>query len=207
VRVRRIVDLFFDNRVMQTFIKAAPALKELAMLGKITSGIRAWGPELPYDVIVVDAFSTGHFQALLNAPRGMAELIQSGPMGEQSRNMVEVLGRNDLVQYKVVTLAEELPAAEAIEQVQQLKNSFQVTSEIILNRYYESPISTEEVASARQKDLNQSAAQFAEYLENLLRRQESQLNWLQQQNPIEKVLPWVLQSETQKVINTLQGRL
>ncbi len=40
VRVKPIVDLFFDNRVMRTFIRAAPALKEFylkAKHGKIMS--------------------------------------------------------------------------------------------------------------------------------------------------------------------------
>ncbi len=37
---------------------------ELAILGKATSHIRHYGPELPHEAVVIDAYATGHFRAL-----------------------------------------------------------------------------------------------------------------------------------------------
>src|SRR5262245_18910076 len=36
IKVERLVDLFFSNRITQSLIGAAPALRELALMGKIT---------------------------------------------------------------------------------------------------------------------------------------------------------------------------
>src|SRR5262249_44880493 len=49
IKIERVVKLFFDNKVMRALVQAAPALKELALLGKVTSGPRRIGPPLPYD--------------------------------------------------------------------------------------------------------------------------------------------------------------
>src|SRR5690606_4499899 len=71
LKVEKVADLFFENPVMRTFLNVAPALTELAILGKITSHPRRHGPPLPYDCLVIDAYATGHFLALLDAPAGM----------------------------------------------------------------------------------------------------------------------------------------
>ena len=156
IRVRKLVDLFFENKIMRTFIRAAPALKELAILGKITSGIRDWGPPLDFDRIIVDGFSTGHFLALLQAPVGMADLIESGPMGEQSRRIRDVLGRSDLSQYYIVALPEEFPVVETIELKAELQAHFKIDAKIICNRLYDTTLTT----SWLEQFANQPVAEF-----------------------------------------------
>lgn len=132
VRVPSLVDLFFGNPVTRALIRAAPGLFELALTGKITSGIRKIGPPLSYDWVVVDGFSMGHFLALLRAPKGMAEAIPFGPMGEQSLSIMKVL--IEVARYFVVSLPEELPTSETAELTQKLKVEFGVMPEIVLNR-------------------------------------------------------------------------
>jgi anion-transporting ArsA/GET3 family ATPase len=61
-------------------IQVAPGLLEIAQLGQITSGFRKHGPQFNFDEIVIDAPATGHFLSLLRAPRGLAQVIGSGPM-------------------------------------------------------------------------------------------------------------------------------
>lgn len=134
LKVESLVNLFFENRVMKTFVDVAPALAEIAILGKLTSGIRKHGPPLDYDFIVVDAFSTGHFKSLLEAPQGLAEVIQMGPMGEQSKGIVEVLSNPKFTQFHLVTLPEALPAKEASELGEYLQKKWNADLEIILNK-------------------------------------------------------------------------
>jgi anion-transporting ArsA/GET3 family ATPase len=79
LKIERVVKMFFDNKVMRALVQAAPALRELALLGKITSGVRHVGPALTYDEIVVDAYATGHFRALWRAPIGWPKPSPLGP--------------------------------------------------------------------------------------------------------------------------------
>src|SRR6185437_1985600 len=114
LRVEAVVNLFFDNKIMKALIQAAPGLKELAILGKVTSAPRRVGPALPYDDLVIDAFSTGHFRSLWRAPMGLAEAIPFGPMGEQSRSIVSVLKNPEQSRYYVAMIPEELPVTEGL---------------------------------------------------------------------------------------------
>ncbi|MCB0412464.1 MAG: ArsA family ATPase [Bdellovibrionales bacterium] len=136
IKVEKIVDLFFDNKVMTALIQAAPALKELAILGKLTSGVRGIGPKLPYDLIIIDCYSTGHFKSLLLAPRGMKEAIPFGPMGEQCRSIEETLRDPQITSIWVVTLPEELPVNETLELNAFLTDEMQLQPSTVLNRLY-----------------------------------------------------------------------
>ncbi len=205
VKIEKIVQLFFDNRVMRAFVRAAPALKELAILGKVTSGIRSWGPPLKYDVIVVDAFATGHFMALVKAPIGMAELIEGGPMGEQSRQIHKVLRRPDLCEYWVVTLPEELPVSEAAELAQDIQKTLGQKAKILCNRYYDPQLDESEMTAL--SSANATLNSFATYLAELLQRQKNQMVNLIRLVGRVKTLPMVLSSDTRLVINTIEAKL
>ncbi|PWU22382.1 MAG: arsenical pump-driving ATPase [Bdellovibrio sp.] len=135
--------LFFENNVSKTLIQVAPGLSEIAILGKITSGPpRNVGPKMPYDVLVVDAFATGHFLALLKAPFGFSQAIRFGPMGEQTRSMIEVIQNSDLCRYLLVTLAEDLPVAETKELKGDLEKFIPVKAHVAVNRWLEPPPGT-----------------------------------------------------------------
>src|SRR5271165_3200118 len=59
LKVPKLYDIFFQNKVMKAFMNAAPAVSELSILGKLTSEIRGvFASE--YDVYIVDCYSTGH---------------------------------------------------------------------------------------------------------------------------------------------------
>jgi anion-transporting ArsA/GET3 family ATPase len=64
LKLERLYKIFFENKVMRALVNVAPGLGEIAILGKITSGVRKVGPPLNYDTIVVDMPATGHALAL-----------------------------------------------------------------------------------------------------------------------------------------------
>ncbi len=134
IRVQRLVDLIFENRIMKALVRAAPALNELAILGKLTSGIRKIGPAFDFENVIVDAYATGHFKALINAPKGMSEAIPRGPMGDQSRAMAEILRDSKRVKIYVVALPEELPVNESMELADSLERGLGQTPKFILNK-------------------------------------------------------------------------
>lgn len=130
---RKLVDLFFANKVTKTLVGAAPGLRELALLGKITSGPRQIGPSLEEKSLVVDAFATGHFLALLRAPVGLSKIIPVGPMGTQTRAMIKVMADPTQTSVWVVSRPEDLALTEALELAETLKVEFQMRPRIILS--------------------------------------------------------------------------
>lgn len=170
IKVESLTKLFFDNAVMKAFINVAPGLPELAILGKVTSGPRKYGPPMNFDCVVVDAFATGHFKALMEAPHGMAQAVQFGPMGEQSRNITKVLKDSNICKYHIVTLPEELPLKESSELNEYLKENFSVSPRLLVNKVLETSISRETLHQAELKHPN-DLGRFAQYLEQQLDRQ------------------------------------
>lgn len=200
VKLEKVVNLFFDNKVMKALVHAAPALKELALLGKITSGPRRVGPPLPYDEIVVDGYATGHFRALWRAPVGMAEAIPFGPMGEQSRTITAVVKNPAETRLYVTVVPEEMPVTEGLELARDIQNELEQTPRIVLNRWFESPLKSEQLQPFAGHD-------FAAYLGHLLERQEGALAQINARGfPLVR-LPWVFTENVSEKIRLLAGRM
>lgn len=206
IKVQALADLFMDNKIMRTFIRAAPALKELAVLGKITSGIRNWGPDLPYDRIVVDGYATGHFMALLKAPVGMAELISAGPMGEQSRNITTVLRDPKHTKYLIVTLLEELPLSETLELRKELKKWMDADASIIANQFFKSDLTPADFKALHSEEQDSDRG-FINYVENLEVRSQKGVERLDKEDLHAVKLPYVLLTESRQIIEALSKNL
>lgn len=169
LKIEALYKLFFENAVSRSLINVAPALPELAILGKITSGPRKHGPPMNYDVIVVDAFATGHFLSLLKAPRGLAEVIRFGPMGEQCRSIDEYLFRKNLCHFHIVTLPEELSVQETLELDAKLKTEFGVKAHMVINKVVKTFLKPEDLPAPPP----QTQFSFLHFLKGQLERLES----------------------------------
>lgn len=137
LKIEKLYELFFENPVTRSLVQVAPGLQELAILGKVTSSPRRHGPPMNCDQLVVDAFATGHFLSLLQAPRAMAETIPFGPMGEQSRSIDQLIRDPNFTEVHVVSLSEELPITETLELYFQLQKDFQITPKVYLNKLFD----------------------------------------------------------------------
>jgi anion-transporting ArsA/GET3 family ATPase len=200
IKIERVVKLFFDNRVMRALVQAAPALKELALLGKITSGARRAGPALPFVELVVDTFATGHFRALWRAPVGLAEAISFGPMGEQSRSITKVLKDPACTRIYVTMIPEEMPVTEALELARDIQAELEQAPRLILNRWLECPLSLERLKRFEGHD-------FADYLTTLLNRQNHLLAQAQSRGLTVTTLPWVFSSNVAEKVREISGHL
>lgn len=184
--------LFFENSVSKTLIQVAPGLSELAILGKITSGPpRNIGPALNYDLLIVDAFASGHFLALLDAPIGFSKAIQLGPMAEQTKSIIQVLKNPAITQFHLVTLPEELPVQETIETQQKLRAKGWGTAQIWINRCLQS-----EAQPVGTTAFNQFISQKLDS-QNRARAQLSQA----------KTLPWILENQFSIVVDRMAEHL
>jgi hypothetical protein len=200
IKIEGVVKLFFDNRIMHALVQAAPALKELALLGKVTSGPRRVGPPLSYDELVVDCYATGHFRALWRAPVGFGEAIPFGPMGEQSRSIIHVMKRPELTRYYVVVVPEELPVTEGLELASDIRHELEQVPRIILNRWIETPLDAHALAEFRGQE-------FADYLALLLKRQSQASSAIKAEGLPMTILPWLFTSRVPDKIRMLSARL
>lgn len=199
LRMERLYKLFFENKVMRALVNVAPGLNEIAVLGKITSGLRRVGPALTYDLIVVDCYSTGHAMALLSAPRGMMEAVKFGPMGTHSRDMDTIIRDTKVCGFLLVTLLEEMAVTETLEFSAKLKAEIQQSAEIIANRVLTVPIlecDLESVAKVEPRGLGE----FAQYLLGASKRQKKFLNELRETGCSVHLVPQIFSADPDELV-------
>jgi len=199
LKVESLYKLFFENTVTRTLINVAPALSELAILGKATSHPRKVGPPLNYDCIVIDAFATGHFLALLKAPHGMAEAIKFGPMGEQSRSIEKVLRDPEQCSYWIVSLPEEMPVLEGIELWQGVHHILRIKPTHILNKVLNPSGEVFQVIEPK-------LAGFQKYLKKICNQEEDAKVKLEKQGTVIEI-PQVFSVEPWSVIEKMAEAL
>lgn len=175
VKSEKILSIVFDNPFMKAFVEIAPSLAELSVVGKVTSHERGAGPKLDYDLIVVDAYATGHMMALLRAPVGMADAIKFGPMAQQSREILQILRNKALTKYFIVTLPEELPINESIELWDLLLKEFGIKGYLVCNKVTKPPLNTLELTQIKDAfSEDNGLAEFVRYLTDSVSRQSEQ---------------------------------
>lgn len=206
IKVETLYKLFFENAVMKAFVNVAPALPELAIMGKATSGPRRHGPPLPFDCIVVDCYATGHFMALMGAAEGMAKAVKVGPMGEQSRSIDKTLRDPNLCKYYIVCLPEELPVRETEELYEELHKHFGVKAHMVLNKFLDEEIPAGEYGTAKSSSAPEFRAFSADDFKNRSMHHELKTR-LQKLDPKLVALPTVWDHDVRKVLSALSQRL
>lgn len=206
IKAETLYKLFFENAVMKAFVNVAPALPELAIMGKATSGPRHHGPALPFDCIVMDCYATGHFTALMGAAEGMAKAVKVGPMGEQSRNIDKTLRDSSLCQYYIVCLPEELPVRESEELHEELQKHFGVKAHVVLNKFLDEEIPASDYKTAQQSSAEEFRAFSADDQKNRELHHELRSR-LKKLDANIVALPTVWSHDIQKVISVLSQRL
>jgi anion-transporting ArsA/GET3 family ATPase len=100
------------------FVAAAPGAKELITIGKLLD-FAGRAPDrtraVPYDLVVIDAPSTGHALGMVAAPSAVGETAPRGPVGAQARRLHEVLADPRTTGYVGVSLPEEMSVREVLE--------------------------------------------------------------------------------------------
>ncbi len=114
----RLMSLGPIARVFEYVSKAAPAVKEILTVGKIGHEVRNGD----WDVVVVDGPATGHLVELLSAPESLFELVQVGPLVEQTAWLNDILADAQQTAVLLVTTPEELPVSELVELNSRVEN-------------------------------------------------------------------------------------
>lgn len=132
-------DKILDNTIMKALVSAAPSLAELALLGRVMAPMRHSWYRRDVDAVVVDAYATGQFLAMLRAPRGLAQTATSGPMHTQSVGLTRLLSDEAICEYRLVTIAEDLAIAEACETAVEILSETGIAARMYCNRMIDLP--------------------------------------------------------------------
>ncbi|HET6438022.1 MAG TPA: ArsA-related P-loop ATPase [Anaeromyxobacter sp.] len=117
LRFRAVYHAVFENRLVRYFLRVIPSLAELVVLGKILHEARSTrpggGPR--WDLVLVDAPSTGHAVQLLRVPSALVDAVPAGPLRHDAEWMERLLVDAVRTAVVLVTLPEEMAVNEVIE--------------------------------------------------------------------------------------------
>ncbi len=197
LKVESLYKLFLQNPISKSLIEIAPGLKELAILGKATSGPRHHGPEMRYKEIIFDSFATGHFLSALRAPLALSETIRFGPMGEQSRGINQWLRNPEFCHIHIVTLPEELPITETIELYHQIKNEFGLVPKVYLNKVF----------NVNQNQIKNESDELKNYFYLQIEQQEKSKQLLTKEKILFQEIPYFPKINTTELLKNLANFL
>ena len=127
--------------VLEFVATAAPGVKEILTVGKVCWEVReSLQGRADWDLVVVDAAATGHVLAQLDSPRAIQELVQVGPVREQTDWMADLLADPAVTALHVVTAPEEMPVNETVELVRRARGELDVPlGSVVVNRVLPEP--------------------------------------------------------------------
>ena len=128
----------FENRPLRAFLRAVPGLYEFAMLGKACfHAHERKGGRDRFDTVILDGPATGHLLQMLRLPRAVLGAIPAGPLAREARAAEELLHDPRRTAAHVVTLAEEMPVAEALDLYRALRDDLRIPlGRLVVNALY-----------------------------------------------------------------------
>jgi anion-transporting ArsA/GET3 family ATPase len=123
-------------RALEFVATAAPGVKEILTIGKIAWEVReSIEGRADYDLVIVDAAATGHIVAQLGAADSIRELVDVGPLRNQTQWVSDMLADPQITAVNIVTTPEEMPVAETIDLVRRLRAEVEVPlGSVVVNR-------------------------------------------------------------------------
>ncbi len=123
-------------RVIDLVANAAPGVREILVTGKICFETKKiLDGESDFDVIIVDAPSSGHVISLLDAPRALAELVSRGMIQTQTQWMQDILHDADTTGVVVVTTTDDVVLTETLDLLEKIETTTDVSiSNVIINK-------------------------------------------------------------------------
>jgi anion-transporting ArsA/GET3 family ATPase len=116
VAPRPILRAVFASSAYQYFVHAAPAVRELTMMGKVYNEIERRPKNLPpWNVIVLDAPASGQALSMIRMPFAARETFGGGIVGREAGEVAQFFRDPAKCAMAVATTAEPLAMAETLE--------------------------------------------------------------------------------------------
>ncbi len=106
-----------SSRLFAALAMATPGMRELLSIGKVwelTQLQRRTRGAGSYDLVIVDAPSTGHGVGILRTPKTFAEIARVGPIARQARHIQATIEDPELTAIVAVATPEEMPVNETL---------------------------------------------------------------------------------------------
>jgi anion-transporting ArsA/GET3 family ATPase len=136
------------------FVAAAPGAKELIAIGKVLD-LAGRGPDraraAPYELVVVDAPSTGHALGMIETPGAVSQATARGPVAAQAQALRRVLADPLATGYVGASLPEEMSVHEVLALERGLHNAIgRGLDVIVVNGIYPDRFTDEEAGRLQQ---------------------------------------------------------
>jgi anion-transporting ArsA/GET3 family ATPase len=208
-----------SSGTFQYFAAAAPGAKELVSMVKIwelTQGERWQRRAGGYDLVVIDAPSTGHALGLLQSPQTFGAIARVGPIAGQSQRVRELLQDPARSGFLAVALATDMAVTETLELEDGLRRGLGRTLDaVLLNGLLPSRFTAaelERLAPLNGSEIGRSAARAARTAHDRARFQHNQLARLRRRRFDVVGVPFLFGAEldlpaAQRIAAHLQRRL
>jgi anion-transporting ArsA/GET3 family ATPase len=138
LRFERVYKMVFENRLTKHFLRAIPGLDDYSLLGKAwyhttetNHGRRVW------DTVMFDMPASGHAISMLKIPSVILDTVPEGPLTRDARKLHDLLMDRRRTAVVMVTLAEEMPANEAREFSEILREDLGLdVTHLVVNQLY-----------------------------------------------------------------------
>ena len=132
---RSILRAVFASKLYQYFVNAAPALRELTMMGKIYHEIeRRPKNKPPWDVIMVDAPASGQALGMVKMPFVAHETFGGGIVGREAGEVARFFRDPRKCAMVLVTTADALALSESLEIYHALEHLQLAIAAVVFNR-------------------------------------------------------------------------
>lgn len=123
-------------KMLDFVAQAAPGVKEILIIGKVCYEVKqAQEGKAPWDLVIVDAASTGHVIAQLGAAGSLQRLIQVGGIRSQLEWMEAILADRETSGLVVVSTPEEMPVSETIDLLARAHDEVSIApAMVVMNR-------------------------------------------------------------------------
>jgi anion-transporting ArsA/GET3 family ATPase len=149
VKIPLLTKLGVLSKTLDFVADAAPGVREVLMVGKVCYEVR----EQHFDLVIVDAESSGHVVSQIASPRVITSLVQFGMLRDQTQWMIDILSAPSTTGVVVVTTPEESPVDETIDLVAKLRSEARVdVAALVVNRMPD--VFGTEADRARMQDLS-----------------------------------------------------
>jgi len=153
LRYEAVYRAVFENKAVRGFLAAVPGLDAYAMFGKAWFHTTEQVQGRPkYDLVILDAPATGHAVTMLRLPQAILDGVGKGPLIKDARAARDLLSDAERAALVIATLAEELPAREAVELARAAKHTLGIPlGPLIVNALPSDRLSDPDVAGVLDK--------------------------------------------------------
>jgi anion-transporting ArsA/GET3 family ATPase len=189
--------MLFDNRFFQYFAAATPGMRELVTIGKIweLAQFERRNPQAsPYDLVIVDAPSTGHGLGFLSTPRTFRDTARVGPISRQAGKIDAFISDSDATGVVAVALPEEMPVNETVDFERELRDEMGMELDaVVVNALLPERFGNEEAERIEQAAASLKAALFEHRRSRTQRAELERLTGQLRRKPI--TLPFLFEPE------------